>query len=202
MRLKQYYTLDEITVNLFTSGSEWMLEDGTEYIGSYHKYITNEIYTETAWNPNKSVKLIKYKPSDKLVDTYKKIKSVTTKYQHVNPYVVVLSAEAINTGIFTRYFIQKQNDFDIIEIDQKQYQKWQNGQIDPNLYKAISIIWTIKGNATDIKQHGVTVLSVSNKNKKQVRLAEKQMPGISKKLTNYSEFYLNSDIVTPKDINA
>ena len=40
MRNKVYYLNDEITTNLYTTGSEWMLETNTNYIGQYHSYIT------------------------------------------------------------------------------------------------------------------------------------------------------------------
>ncbi len=44
-RLKTFYTADEITNNLYTSGSEYMTEDNVEYVGSYHSYATGERYT-------------------------------------------------------------------------------------------------------------------------------------------------------------
>ena len=62
-RLKSYYTIDEVNLNLYTTGSQYMLMDSTEYIGLYHEYITTkEVYTLSVWNANKSKKLIPYKP--------------------------------------------------------------------------------------------------------------------------------------------
>ena len=48
---------DEIITNLYTSGGEFETEDGKEYRGMYHRYLTNEIYTEANWDPRISKKL-------------------------------------------------------------------------------------------------------------------------------------------------
>jgi hypothetical protein len=50
MRLKLYYTTDEITNNLYTSGMQYMLQDNTEYRGLYHTYLTGEVYTGATWD--------------------------------------------------------------------------------------------------------------------------------------------------------
>ena len=60
MRLKLYYTADEITSNLYTSGSQFMTEDNVEYRGTYHSYITGEVYTGSTWNAKTSKKLITF----------------------------------------------------------------------------------------------------------------------------------------------
>ena len=66
MRQKAYYTVDEITNNLYTAGSAWMDESGVEYIGLYHQYSTGETYTQPIWSYNNSVKLIKYENVKKI----------------------------------------------------------------------------------------------------------------------------------------
>jgi hypothetical protein len=202
MRLKQYYTADEIIINLYTFGKEWMNDDGVEYVGAYHKYITNEVYTESSWNPSLSVKLIAYEVQDPIVKAYKKIKNINTKYHHVNTHMVSINSSDIKKGSIARFFLQKQNDLSIIEINNASYDKWTMKQVDNNLYTAIKIDWYITGLEHDIKQNGITTPSVSTLNKKQVMAAEKNMPGISNVLSNYLEYYLNSDITTPKDINT
>ena len=58
MRLKLYYTTDEITNNLYTSGMQYMLQDNTEYRGLYHTYLTGEVYTGATWDSKTSKKLI------------------------------------------------------------------------------------------------------------------------------------------------
>ncbi len=60
-RTKVLYTKSEITENLYTTGSQYMKQDNTEYIGLYHTYITGEIYTEAKWNPAKSEPILPFK---------------------------------------------------------------------------------------------------------------------------------------------
>jgi hypothetical protein len=59
-RKKIYYPEGEIQRGLYTEGKEWMLEDGTEYIGDYHRYITNEVFTLSSYILGLSKKLIPY----------------------------------------------------------------------------------------------------------------------------------------------
>ena len=73
-RKKVRYTKDEITNNLYTTGQEWMTPDNEEYIGLYHRYSTGEVYTSAKWNPNKSIKLIKFRLLPEGNKSYKKIK--------------------------------------------------------------------------------------------------------------------------------
>ena len=66
MRQKVYYSADELVTNLHTTGSQWMTENGVEYQGSYHEYITGEVYTQSTWKPTLSKKLVPIlKPQDK-----------------------------------------------------------------------------------------------------------------------------------------
>ena len=74
MRDKIYYLNDEINAGLFTTGSEWMLEDLTEYKGSYHSYITGEVYTEASWNPITSKPLLKFKLNEPNTVEYNTLK--------------------------------------------------------------------------------------------------------------------------------
>jgi len=42
-RLKYIIPDGQIQKGLYTQVGEWMFEDGTEYIGDYHKYTTGEV---------------------------------------------------------------------------------------------------------------------------------------------------------------
>jgi hypothetical protein len=44
-RPKIYYSQEQITTGLKTSGKEWMLNNGTEYKGYYHTYTDGMIMT-------------------------------------------------------------------------------------------------------------------------------------------------------------
>ena len=203
MRNKTYYTNDEIVTDLYTQGKEWMTEDYIEYIGPYHTYITGEVYTEPTYNKEFSQKLIEFKEINKDPNNiiYRILNDVKTDYNSFNFYQVNITSEDIATGTINRYFIKKINSTNIIEIDQTEYDNWSAGTIDPNLYEAISINWCITGNLQDTFDKGILIPSVSTKNKKAVDTANKTFKGISAHLNNLIEYYSDTDIVTPKDIN-
>jgi hypothetical protein len=64
----------------------------------------------------------------------------------------------------------------------------------------IQIKWYISGNVDD-NISTITIDGVTTKNKQVVRTAEKTMPGITAVLKNYTQFYADTDVVVPKDIN-
>jgi hypothetical protein len=82
-----------------------------------------------------------------------------------------------------RYFVKKINDNDIIEV------KGDNFRTLPgNIYQKISITWQVSGKPHSVVQNGNVVQEGAFEyNKKQVRLAEKEMPGMVSKI---SENYL------------
>jgi len=202
MRQKIYYTADEIVEDLHTTGSQWMTEDGIEYKGVYHEYITGEVYTQSTWKPTASKKLITFiKPENNKNSIYKSLNKIQTKYNVIQPYRVSITSEFIKQGYVTRYFIKKNNESLIMEIDETQYKDWQQKKIDPVIYTAIQLTWTITGNLKDTRKGSVFIPSVATKNKKQITIAEKQIKTLSSYLTNLNEFFVDVDLVVPKDIN-
>jgi hypothetical protein len=201
MRQKLYYTTDEITNNLYTTGSEWMLSDGTEYMGLYHQYITGEIYTESTWNVNLSKKLIKYVRENDIVTFYKKQKNINVKYDVPKNSIIQITSTDIKNGFIYRYFVKKINDSNIIELDNTEFIKYESNQFDPLLYSAVSFKWLISGNLNDNRSSGVFKRGVITTNRLTIEAAEAQMAGLSKKITDYTEYYLSTDINVPKDIN-
>jgi hypothetical protein len=203
MRQKAYYTQNEIQTNLYTTGKQFMLTDRTEYIGLYHRYIiTNEVYTLATWNKTKSKPLIQYQELDPKVIAYKNAKpKIKTKYKVPTPYKVIITPEDKKTGSITRYFIKKINNQNITEITQKQFKDFNNEKIDPNLYVAISLTWIITGEINDSKKGSLSVIGVRTKNKKEVESSNKTLPGLNKYLTNFTEFYSDTDFTFTADIN-
>tara|TARA_R110002153_G_scaffold24034_1_gene77060 strand:- start:495 stop:1118 length:624 start_codon:yes stop_codon:yes gene_type:complete len=202
-RQKSYYGADEITNNLYAFNNELMYSNGVEYIGLYHKYTTGEIYSQPSWNRNTSRKLI----------TYENLNTDRYKYKQLNPDInvtfqslilkpVSITSSDISRGFVIRYFIQKQNSKNIIEIDQSQFDKWKASQIDNIMYNAIKLPWYISGQKTDSSNGPVKLLGVVTKNLNQIKLATKRMPGISSKLSNPLEYYTDVDFITPTDING
>lgn len=200
-RIKLYYDPTEITNNLYTSGSQFMTELGTNYIGLYHVYNTGEVYTGTKWNPITSVKLIPYVQPNETTNVYKSIKSINTTYQHVSIYKPTITVQDRNVGYITRYFLKKINEMLFLEVSSSTWRLWQTNNIDRNLYSGVEVQWYITGNTQDMIEQGVSKPGVVSKNKKQIAAAEFELPGISQKLTNPLEFYTDTDFVVPSDIN-
>ena len=202
-RLKSYYSADEITNNLYALSNEWMTADNIEYIGAYHKYSTGEVYTQATWNPAKSVKLVKFEDSTTDKFTYKKLNpSKKLKYQTPVNMPTIITQNNINSGAVIRYFLQKRNSQNIIEINQDQFSKWKIKQIDNIMYNGIKLPWYITGPKSDTFKNNVKIIGVKTKNIQQVKNANKKMPGIQKLLTNPLQYYTDTTFIKPIDING
>jgi len=86
-RQRLHYTPNQITKALYTTGSEWQTEMGALYIGPYHTYTTGEVYSETEWNPQKSIKLLPFVTDSKAVSSYKQLKTITVQTQTPQSYM-------------------------------------------------------------------------------------------------------------------
>ena len=203
MRIKLYYTADEITSNLYTTGSEFMLETKKEYAGPYHKYITGEVYTQSVWNATTSKKLIPFKHTNTAVDQYQKLKpSIKVKTTVPSQTIVKITNSDIKAGVINRYFMKRYDALNILEVDATQYKLWQSNKIDKNIYSAVMINWYIAGSIEDATQNGVLVPGVQSKNAKQIRYANSILRGASAFLTDPLQFYTDTTYTVPKDINA
>lgn len=202
MRIKSYYSANEIVNNLYTTGQELMTTDNVEYVGLYHKYTTGEIYSQPIWNKNKSVKLIKYKEQPEAVIEYNKISDIEINYKSFNTYNVVITKENINNGYIDRFIIKRSNDNIFYEVNSDTYDAYTNEDIDPVLYSAVKLKWYITGNINDTQQGNITIPGVQSNNYKELQTAEITVPGISLYFTDLLQYYVDNDNVTPKDING
>jgi len=201
-RQKVYYTLDEISENLYTSGSEWMLTDSTEYIGLYHKYTTGEIYTQPTWDFFKSQVLIPYKELNVDNNVYNDLKpDIKTEYNSIQTYYPEIGIQERSIGSITRYFIKRVNSNSIIEINKQQFEDYNSKKIDPNINVAVSLMWSISGKVDDVFQGNVLEKGVKTKNIESIKQAETKILGLSAKLTNLLEFYTDTEFIVPTDIN-
>lgn len=202
MRHKVYYTVDEITNNLYTEGLELMYPDGTNYRGLYHKYTTGEIYTRANWHPTLSKKLIPYEQIDDSMTFYKQEKkNIKTKYKSIESYNPVITLEDINKGFIRRYFVQNVTDLNITEVSPELFLQYQQNLLDNNLYKALELPWIISGILQSETTNGVIVNGVYDKNKKTVEINNIEMPGLNSKLANLTEFYTDTTYIVPENIN-
>lgn len=202
MRVKTYYSAEEITTNLYTTGLEYMTFSNVEYIGLYHKYTTSEVYTGATYNPRTSIKLIEYKEQDPNVIQYNSISSVNLNFNSFKTYNVVITKDDITIGFVRRYIIKKNNESKFYEVDKKTYDDYQNNKIDQALYTAVELIWQITGNLNDTRDGLILIPSVQSNNTKLIQDAERKMPGLSSYLTDLLQYYSDNDNVTPADING
>lgn len=178
-RPKIYYPQDQITTGLKTSGKEWMLSDGTEFKGYYHKYADGMVMTGFNYNELTSEYLSTYRPQTSFkydVLTKTNVKNYTTPQQ----YYPRPSKNDYDQGYVTRYFIRRANNVDdrIVEIDVKQWNLI-GSRIDPFLYLKTSLPWKLTGNQADVEQTNFKVVQKYNT----------ELPGLQKYLRNYLELY-------------
>ena len=202
MRMKSFYSANEITTDLYTTGQQWMTVDKKEYIGLYHKYTTGEVYTQPKWNKNKSLKLVKYKKQNLQNEVYDRISKVTLNYNSFNTFNLVVNKKDIDAGFINRFIIKKVNEVKFYEINEKTYKDYTNEKIDPALYTAVKIKWTITGPLQTTTKGSVIIPSVRDINIAEVEQAEKQLPGLSIFLNDPLQYYTDNDFISPADING
>jgi hypothetical protein len=206
--MKIYYPKSHIITNLYTSGKEWMLNDNTEYIGYYHKYIDGIIMTGAVFDKATSKKLIPYvskvdQPNSIIYDKLiKKATTVAPKY-----VLSIPTTDEYAIGKITRYFLRRRNFSsyqDIIEIDKAQFKLWSQSDsgIDNKLYNAVEVDWKLTGPLNDIVEGNNTVYGVEDTNKRTVMLKDYTFYGLKNYLTDYTELSIYSPYVsqTIKDL--
>lgn len=201
MRRRLYYTDKQITKNLYTTGSEWQTEDGVEYIGSYHTYITSETYTQSDWNEATSKKLVKYEQANQNVVRYQKLKNIALKFETPQPSIVRITNQDRLNGFITRYIAKKYNETKIIETDKLQFDKWLENKIDQNIWQIIPVYWKITGALETQIKGNVTTLGVREYNTKTVTELQSVISGISSFLNNPIQYYTDLEFNVPRDIN-
>ena len=187
-RIKLKYNITDIKTDLYTFGKEWATEDGQEYIGLYHRYIsTNETYTGANWGTT-SKKLIKFYENNN-VNFYRNLSKINVLFQTPYPERTIITDEDQKKGFVNRYFLKKFNDSNVIEISKKQFDLYQNNKIDKNAYISATVKWYITGDA-------------AKNNLKSVNDASQQIPQLRSILSNLSQFYTDTDFNVPRDING
>jgi hypothetical protein len=198
-RNKIYYPKSQIVENLHTIGKEWMLEDGTEYKGYYHRYIDNLVMTGATYSKYSSKRLIVYVDKAAQSDNFIYDKLVR-KELHFAPRqtLAVPKLADYTVGKITRYFMQQRNSLDnIFEVDEVQTKQWKpsSGGIDKNLYNLIELDWKLTGPLYDEGE----VFGVLDTNRRIVHLKNREMVGLNNFLTDYTELSIHSPYVS-KDI--
>lgn len=183
---RPYYNLHQIVAGQYTSGNEFVLEDGTDYIGQYHILPSNQYFTEP--RPMTDSVEIFLKRSDVTPEAlvYNKIQNrKTSQYEVPVAMDPRPTTEDYNAGEMERYFVQKRTSplNTIIEIDSIQYNKINtinNPGINGILWNKLKINWKIsKLPKEDIVWHNTKTVIESNS----------KFPGLGRYLQNKLEFF-------------
>jgi hypothetical protein len=204
MRNKIYYPKSHIIANLYTSGQEWMLEDGTEYKGYYHRYIDGKVLSGAVYSELESKTLIPYikktaQPENFLYNSLVAKKTFQTPQAKIN----IPTLEMYNKGKYNRFFLRRRNftSFeDIMEIDEKQFDLWsvRDTGIDDSIYDAISISWKLTGPLNDQPSSNGTVYGVLDTNRRLVFFKDRVFPGLKNFLTDYIEYSIYARLTSPE----
>ena len=202
LRNKIYYPKSHIVENLYTSGKEWMTEDGTEYIGYYHRYIDGKVASGAVYSKTQSVALIKYvditaQPDNAVYNSLIKKPSPFTSPKQIIP---IPTEDDYEIGKFVRYFLRRRNYSayeDLIEVNQTQFKLWKqtSSGINQSLYSGMTLDWKLTGPLHDIQEGINTTYGVYDTNRRLVLLKDYEMPGLKNFLTDYIEFSVHSPYV-------
>jgi hypothetical protein len=172
-----------------TAGGDFAVKDtGEDYKGTYIETFDGKFYSGTRPEQN-GVELVEITPNY-LEDLMPAV--VTIAGLLVGFFIPKLKKGDKEKGVTKRYFIQDKRTNKIIETDLETYQESQNLPSK----RFISTDWIIKGPAENTMIRGYSFEGAASKNRKAILALEKQMPGISTFITDYS--LLVEEPVNPK----
>jgi hypothetical protein len=201
-RQREYYTKGQTTNGLETEGLQWMLVDGTEYIGQYHSYTTGEVFTEASFVDGVSKILIPYVDLEEISELgvnfeknfeYDNIKTVTIEESSTpNPKSVQPTDKDRINGYMVRLFAQKVNDEDVlIEINKDDMKNIGTPEgMDAILYKTFSLRWKVSGPDDDVLDSTGNIIEsgIAPTNRRTIDLKSEQYPELKKLLKDFTEF--------------
>lgn len=180
-RIKKYYPASEIETGFYANPGEFVLEDGSEYVGIYCKASSRLL---TGMRPTRDSKflyksIIQHKALPN--QTYYKItKKEFDKHTTPEYFLPSPTSRDYQNKSFTRYAVQRINDPTvIIEINSaaaKALNKTNKPGINGNLYRLIDIPWALVG------------IDAPLYNDKTLQLKENDMPGVRAYFSDFSEF--------------
>lgn len=205
-KFKRYIPKSSYTEPKYTLGREYTVKDtGEEYVGYYIEASRGKFYSGKSPQQGGG-ELLKIE-KERLINQGAKagifaLLSTLAK-GFFKPKMSSIDRER---GFTIRYFIQDKNNNKIVETDRETYLEAQKELLNNRF---IQVNWTIKGPAENSVIAGYPYEGAASKNKKAITAVEKQMPGISTFITDYSLLVeepvsataneLSSNIVTTQD---
>jgi hypothetical protein len=187
MPLKRpYYALHQIVSGKYTAGNEFVLSDGSDYIGSYHILPNTQVFTMPIPKLDSEELFAKRTDISEVVKRYNLITQ-----QDASRYVSPISQQPMPStddyefGEIQRFFVQKRNNprITIMEIDEPQFNKI-NQTNDPGIngviWNSILIPWVI----SKIPPEDASII-----NQRSLITAERSFRWISRYVSNFLEFY-------------
>lgn len=146
---RPYYNLHQIVLGQYSSGGEFVVKDGSEYIGLFHILPTGQRFSGA--RPEKdSVELfeIRLNPTEDLLRYNQLSQSEISRYEVPVSYSPSPTFDDYKRGFIERFFVQKRNSplNTIVEIDYQQYNQintLNNPGINGVIYNKVKIKWTI-----------------------------------------------------------
>tara|TARA_R110000851_G_scaffold313422_1_gene475060 strand:+ start:214 stop:819 length:606 start_codon:yes stop_codon:yes gene_type:complete len=198
-----YYPKNKIKPNQYTSGGVYYtLKGNVNWIGFYFETFDGKIFAGKTIGVGTNEELIKstkkqteYKTigNELYTDFLKKDNSVV---QLLSQYIIPKSSipqpteEDYKAGLFTRYFLSRINDENIMEINSVLFNDvMQGSKYNSSLYAVVSLNWRIRGSLESTLSNGILVKGVRGKNEQMVIIKNGKLKGLDKYLTNFSEFY-------------
>lgn len=183
---RPYYSLHQILTGQYTTGNEYVLSDGLDYIGMYHILPNEQVFTEAQPNLSSQELFVKRNDQTKEVEEYNRITSSRiSQYRSPIPIQRQIESDEYMEGMIQRYFVQKRNNpvRTIMEIDGNQYNSINTSNkegINGLLYNSIAIDWRISK---------IPSQDAAELNRRALVGAERKFKGIGQFLSNTLEFY-------------
>lgn len=183
---RPYFNLHQITTGKYTSGGEYVLNDGSDYIGAYHILPTQQLFTGP--RPESQSVEIFPKRFDVTADILRYnivTENVASRYETPVEIPPTPTANDYAIGKIERFLIQKRNSplNTIVEIDNIQFNKINtenNPGINGVIWRRLKIEWII----SKIPQSDAYYL-----NQQTIVYSLNDFPGLGLYLTNPLEFY-------------
>tara|TARA_R110000822_G_scaffold128195_16_gene263930 strand:- start:954 stop:1529 length:576 start_codon:yes stop_codon:yes gene_type:complete len=122
---KPYYAVHRINTGKYTIGNEFITNDGSDYVGTYHILPNKQIFTGEHPTQDTVELFLKRHDVSEVIKRYNRLTNNTvSKYISPVAYQPRPTLDEYADGFITRYFVQKRTRpsvDNILEIDAQQY---------------------------------------------------------------------------------